>query len=211
MPKIKFGKAVEIIIFIAAIAVLAENLALTRQNRQLRETAAWELAAGTQLRTLSGIAPDGGVRNVSLPSADSKFLIITFSPMCPECQANQEEWMKLASALEQKGIRVFWVSRDSSEITTQYCLKHGIPLSDTLADPPFRTYLQLGMAEVPNTVLVGSDGRVEKVWGGRLDQGGWNKVFAYFGERTEMVVPVRSAVASGCGPDFSTASARSCK
>src|SRR5262249_30715062 len=70
--------------------------------------------------------------------------------------------------LATKGVRVLWVSRDPADITKDYCLKHGIPMFDVLADPPHRTYVQLGLARVPNTVLVGAEGKVEKVWAGRL-------------------------------------------
>ncbi len=102
--------------------------------------------------------------------------------------------MRLANVLEQRGIRVLWVSRDSIEITRDYCAKHGIPLSDALADPPYRTFAQLGLARVPNTLLVGAEGRVEKVWAGRLDQAGWDTMFAYFGERQESASPLQSQV-----------------
>ncbi len=101
---------------------------------------------------LSGLGLDGRVEPVNLPSAGSKLLIITFSPGCPACQANQEGWMKLASALEQRGVRVLWISRDPIEITRDYCTKHGIRLSDALADPPYGTFVQLGLARVPNTL-----------------------------------------------------------
>ena len=214
MPKSKFGKAIEILIWIAALAVLAENIALFRQNRHLLEAAAPQIAAGAQLQMLSGLALDGRVAPVSLPAADSKLLIITFSPGCPACQANQEGWTKLSSALEQKGVRVLWLSRDPMEITRDYCLKHGIALSNTLADPPYRTFLQLGLARVPNTVLVGPGGMVEKVWAGRMDQAGWNTMFAYFGERQDAASRPQSAVdavTTGCGPGSSDASAKSCK
>lgn len=122
--------------------------------------------------------------------------------------------MKLAGDLEQKGVRVLWVSRDPMEVTRDYCMKHGIRLSDVLADPPHRTYVQLGLARVPNTMLVGADGRVEKVWAGRQDQAGWHTMFAYFGEREEMAS--RTAVKvdarkTDCGSELSPASAKSCK
>jgi hypothetical protein len=42
---------------------------------------------------------------------DSRLVIITFSPSCPACQANQEGWMQLASTLEQQEF-ARWVSRD---------------------------------------------------------------------------------------------------
>jgi peroxiredoxin len=211
---IRFGKVVEILIWLAGIGVLAANFLLLQQNRSLQETLAPQITAGAHFEKLAGLTLEGRFQALALPSADSKLLIITFSPSCPACQANQEGWMKLAGALEQKGVRVLWVSRDPTEITRDYCLKHGIRLSDTLADPPCRTYVQLGLARVPNTVLVGANGRVEKVWAGRLDQAGWNSMFAYFGEREEMASPARVEVGArttGCGSELSQTSVKSCK
>ena len=212
--KSRFNKVMEIFLWVVALGVLAENIFLFRQNRQLSEALAPQISAGAQLQTLVGVALDGRLEPVALPAAGSKLLIITFSPGCPACQANQDGWMRLASTLEQKGVRVLWVSRDPIEITRDYCLKHGIRLSDTLADPPYRTFAQLGLARVPNTLLVGAEGRVEKVWAGRLDQAGWNTMFAYFGGRQETASPLRSQVGAnptGCGSELSQTSAKSCK
>jgi peroxiredoxin len=213
-PKIRFSKVMEIFLWLVALGVLAENVFLFLQNRRLSEALAPQITAGTQLQMLAGIGFDGRLEPVTLPSADSKLLIITFSPGCPACQANQDGWMKLAGVLEQKGVRVLWVSRDPTEITRDYCMKHGMRLSDVMADPPYRTYVQLGLARVPNTLLVGAEGRVEKVWAGRLDQAGWNTMFAYFGERQEAASPLQSQVGAnptGCGSELSQTSAKSCK
>jgi len=213
MPKIRFGKAIEILLWLSALGVLAENIVLFQQNRRLREAAAPQIAAGMQLQMLSGLALDGRLQSVSLPPTGSRLLIITFSPGCPACQANQDGWMKLRGALEQKGVRILWVSRDPIEITRIYCLKHGMPLSDVLADPPYRTYTQLGLARVPNTVLVGADGIMEKVWAGRLDQAGWNTMFAYFGGGQAMASPARVEVGArtiGCGSESRQASGKTC-
>jgi peroxiredoxin len=204
----------EIILWLAGLGVLAENIFLFLQNRRLSEALAPQITTGTQLQMLSGIGFDGRLEPVTLSAAGSKLLIITFSPRCPACQANQEGWMRLASVLEQKGVRVLWVSRDPIEATRDYCAKHGIPLSDTLADPPYRTFAQLGLARVPNTVLVGAEGRVEKVWAGRLDQAGWSTMFTYFGKRQEIASPLQSRVGTnptGCGSELSPTSAKSCK
>jgi peroxiredoxin len=214
MPKIRFGKAIEILLWLAGLGVLAENIILFQQNRRLGEALAPQIATGARLQMLSGLSLDGRQEPVALPSAGSKLLIITFSPGCPACQANQDGWMRLASTLEQKGVRVIWVSRDPIEITRDYCTKHGVPLSDVLADPPYRTYAQLGLARVPNTILVGTGRTVEKVWAGRLDQAGWKTMSAYFGERQEMASPARSEVGAsrtGCGSESSDTSAKNCK
>ncbi len=213
-PKTRFSKVMEILLWLAGLGVLAENVALFQQNRRLNEVLAPQITVGTQLQMLSGVAFDDQLEPVTLPSADSKLLIVTFSPGCPACQANQDGWMRLASALERKGVRVLWVSRDPIGITRDYCLKHGIRLSDTLADPPYRTFAQLGLARVPNTLLVGAEGRVEKVWAGRMDQAGWNTMFAYFGEREGMASPARVEVAArttDCGSELSQTSVKNCK
>src|SRR5579859_210480 len=196
----KLSAAFNILLWVAALGVLAENIALFRQNRGLREAAAPQIAAGMQLQMLSGLALDGRLQPVSLPAPGSKLLVIAFSPGCPACQANLEGWMKLAGTLEQNGVRVLWMSRDPVDITRDYCLKHGIPLSETLAEPPYKTYAQLGLARVPNTVLVGPGGTVEKVWAGRLDQAGWDAMFAYFGEGQGIAASARRAIVGTGGP-----------
>jgi peroxiredoxin len=214
MTNNRFGKAIEALVWIAAVAVLAENVVLFRENRRLREVAAPQIAAGARLQMLSALTLDGRVEPVNLPSGDSKLLIITFSPGCPACQANQEGWANLASLLKAKGVRVLWVSRDPIELTREYCLKHGIPLIDAVADPPYRTYAQLGLARVPNTILVGPDGTVEKVWAGRLDQAGWNSMFAYFGERNATTSAASNEIGgkpTGCGPGSTEVLGKSCK
>jgi hypothetical protein len=136
LPKIRLSKVMEILLWLAGLGVLAEDIFLFQQNRRLNEALAPQITVGTQLQMLSGVALDGRLQPVAFPAPDSEFLIITFSPGCPACQANQDGWMKLASTLKQKGVRVLWISRDPIEITRNYCLKHGIPLSDVLADPP---------------------------------------------------------------------------
>ena len=211
---IRFGKVLEILLCLAGLGVLAENVFLLHQNRRLEEALAPQITAGAHLQKLVGLGLDGRFQAQALPSADSKLLIITFSPACPACQTNQEGWMKLAGILEQKGVRVLWVSRDSMEITRDYCMKHGIRLLDVVADPPHRTYVQLGLARVPNTLLVGANGTVEKVWAGRLDQAGWDTMFAYFGEREETASRTRVEVGAGttdCGSELSPTSVKGCK
>ena len=213
-PKSRFNKLMEIFLWLVALGVLAENVFLFLQNRRLSDALAPQITAGAQLQMLSGLALDGRPQQVTLPESGSNLLIITFSPGCPACQANQDGWKKLANTLELKGVRVLWVSRDPIEITRDYCSKHGIPLSDVLADPPYRTFAQLGLVRVPNTVLVGAEGRVEKVWAGRLDHAGWNTMFAYFSERQETASPLQSQVGAnptGCGPELSQTSVKSCK
>ena len=182
--KSRFTKVMGISLWVVALGVLAENIFLFRQNRRLNDALAPQISAEAHLQMLSGLALDRRLQPVPFPVTGSRLLVITFSPGCPACQANQDGWMRLASTLGQKGVRVLWVSRDPIEITRDCCVKHGIPLSDVLADPPYRTFAQLGLTRVPNTFLVEPDGRVEKVWAGRLDQVGWDRSRLGWRQRT---------------------------
>jgi len=86
----RFGKGIEILIWLVGLGLLGENILLLRQNRTLDETLAPQITAGAHFERLAGLALDGRIQPLLLPSADSKLLIITFSPSCPACQANQE-------------------------------------------------------------------------------------------------------------------------
>lgn len=48
------------------------------------------------------------------------------------------------------------------------------------------------VARAPNTLLVGPEGGVEKVWPGRLDEAGWNALFTYFDEMRQTASLVTS-------------------
>jgi hypothetical protein len=80
----------EIVIWLAGLGVNAANVLLLRQNRSLQDALAPQIASEAHLDKLAGLTLDGRLQPLAMPSADSKLLIITFSPGCPSCQANQE-------------------------------------------------------------------------------------------------------------------------
>jgi hypothetical protein len=182
----KIGKAVlNALLICAAAAIIVENISLIRDNRSLQRSVdrlTAQIQAGQKLSDhLAAIGADGRLMSIPLPaSATDHLLIITFSPRCPACQANQEEWAKLAQGLKQRGWRVIWVSRDGADESFDYSRQHQIPLSDVFADPPYRTYLQLGLNRVPNTIEVTPGGVMQKVWPGQMADAQWKEVFNYF-------------------------------
>ena len=136
--------------------------------------------------------------------SQTKLLVITFSPGCEVCKAAQPGWDKLTQELRARGWRIAWVSRDPLDVTTGYCREKGIPLIEVYADPPFRTYAQLDLRAVPNTIIVSSDGVVEKVFPGNIDEAGVQRIFAYLGIKAPTKAgtvperPLDAAAASQC-------------
>ena len=163
--------------------VVVQNVILIRQNRALRAPPAREeISAGRQLRNLAATGLDGTLRPIDLPAGEGqRLLIIGMSPVCPVCESSQGEWVKLAASLRQRaGWRILFVSRDPLALTSEFRQRTEIPSSEILADPPFRTYLQLGLHSVPRMIVVGDGGVVERVWSGGLDPAGWDQVFDWF-------------------------------
>ena len=83
MLKNKFSKAITMLLWFAALAVLTENIFLYQQNHRLLQASAPQIAERTQLQMLSAVMLDGRIAPMDLPATGSKLLVIEFSPGCP--------------------------------------------------------------------------------------------------------------------------------
>jgi len=178
--------------WIAAIALVGANVVLFQQNRALRADAAGtEIQNVVEGRHLQRNLTAATLENALVPVTFQKrerTLLITFSPTCPHCKANHNNWITIADELRRQGSwRILWVSRDPVQMTRDYCEDSGIPLAETLADPPYRTYSMLDLKVVPNTVVVNSQGVVEKIWAGELTPRGWKDIFQYLQIPTQLL------------------------
>lgn len=192
---------------IAVVAVIVTSGILVVQNRSLhrdleeatRAPAPPEVTVGKSLSgPLAAATTDGGFRELQWPDTESdRMLVITFSPGCPACQANQAGWALVAKGIAaRQHWRVLWVSRDPVPITREYAQAERLQLADVVADPTHRTYMQLALQGVPNTMVVGVRGVIERVWPGRLDSAKWKEVFAYFGMPAPAVLGSNEAVSA---------------
>lgn len=160
------GRALVLIGF----AVLTQNVLLLRQNQALRISRKEPLVQpGTRIERVMGLDLDGGLRNVVFPSKAKKhYLVVTISPNCPTCKANQPQWKELTRKLRDEGSwGVLWVSRGGVAATHTYSTAHGPPPQEVIADPLYRTYRRLGLDLVPQMFVVNATGIVMKSWVGR--------------------------------------------
>ena len=93
---------------------------------------------------------------------------------------------------QRTGWQMVWVSRDSVDATSNYFTNDSFANGDVFADPPYRTYAQLGLAAVPKTIVVGTAGNVEQVWRGQFDQDIWKHALAYLGISGSPLLPSQS-------------------
>jgi|SRR5579859_387740 len=165
--------SINFILPLLVVALIADNIILMRQNYRLKTElplpSALIVHREAPLRDIGGVGLDGRFHTVEMPrSAAEHLLVFTFAPQCPECVLSEPLDATLSAQAKKLGWRTLWISRGDPEETRTFCNASGIPLDETLVNPPYATYVRLGLAAVPQVVAVGENGKVEEVWLGRL-------------------------------------------
>jgi peroxiredoxin len=152
------------------VVLLGVNIALVRQNRQLKAQLsqpppALELATGTQMPDMRGFDPDGKPVEVLYGKDPRKVLVFVFSPTCPFCEQNWPKWEQVISSLDRSAVRPVGVdvtSTSKAPFLSQHQLT-GLPVFEKVEPKAMMNYhFQL----TPQTILLDPDGKVEKVWTG---------------------------------------------
>lgn len=155
------------------VVLLAANIALLRQNRQLKAQLSTpppvlEAAAGTQVPDLRGFDPDGKPVEVLYGQDPRKVLVLVFSPTCPFCEQNWPKWEQVISSLDRSVVRPVGVDVTSTT-TAPFISQHqltGLPVF-LKVDP--RVTVNYRFQLTPQTILVDRSGKVEKVWTGVMN------------------------------------------
>ena len=152
------------------VVLLAANIALIRQNNQLKAQLsqpppALEVTAGTQMPDLKGFDPDGKPVEVDYGKDPRKVLVLVFSPTCPFCEQNWPKWEQVISSLDHSVVRPVGVdvtSTSQAPFLSQHQLT-GLPVFEKVEPKVMMNYhFQL----TPQTILLDPAGKVEKVWTG---------------------------------------------
>jgi len=155
------------------VILLALNVALIRQNRQLKRQAALpppalELPAGTSVPELKGFDPSGKPIDLAYGKDPRKVLVLVYSPTCKFCAENWPQWWDLISSLDGNAVRPVAVDVTSSS-TSDFVAEHrlnNVPVMNQI-EPVSR--IRYHFQITPQTMLVDPNGNVEKVWSGVLD------------------------------------------
>lgn len=156
------------------VLLLAVNIALIQQNRQLKSQIALpppmlEAVAAAQMPDLKGFDPEGRPVEVRYGQDSRKVLVLVFSPTCPFCQQNWPTWEKIITSLDHTAVRPVGVDV-SSTANDSFVSQHqmaGLPVFVKL-DPRARVSYRFQLT--PQTILLDPAGKVEKVWTGVLNE-----------------------------------------
>ena len=152
------------------VVLLAANIALIRQNSQLKAqlslpSPAMEAAAGAQVPALRGVDVEGKPVEVLYGKDSRKVLVMVFSPTCPFCDQNWPKWQQVISSLDLSAIRPVLVDVTSTT-TAGFVSQHQLSNLPVILKADPRATVDYRMRLTPQTILVDPNGKVEKVWTG---------------------------------------------
>lgn len=161
-----------VLLHLVLLGMSIEVLLLIRENRELHQAqesavAAVTLGEGDRLQPIAVRTLDGEPRTLELGRAGEESVLLIFTTTCPICQQNQPAWASLYERFQDR-YQIVGISVDDLERTREYVARRRLPFrvvvpADVRSFP--RDYRVPG---VPQTVVVGSDGRIRHVWSGPL-------------------------------------------
>lgn len=149
---------------VIALAVLVAIAAFLLMRGGERETVSAGMI-GRPAPTYALARLDGGELLTSDAMAGRAHVVNLFASWCTPCRAEHPQLM----ALQAGGVEIVGVAyKDRPEAAARFLVELGDPYSVVALDPEGRFGLELGMAGVPETFVIGADGTVQAVHRGPL-------------------------------------------
>ncbi len=174
-----------VILMVFVVAAASAVVYFWRQNADLRDRLrvsdqkekekpadiVRRLAEGDELPEFTAMNIDGREVRVT-PRGAGNTLLFIYSPTCDRCEAGIPNWIKLSNKLKDlhSSTQIFALSIADSYTTVQHARKMQMPFL-VVPFPGIELQKKYGVTEVPLTVVVDPQGKVQAVWDKPLDEG----------------------------------------
>ncbi len=161
------------IILIAIVLVMGvEIFLLVQENQKLRK--ALDRPRGSfkilnpeeKVPSLIGINLDGEEFKIEYPSS-KKTVLFWFSSACPSCEHNIKFWKEIYQKHSSEKLRFLGVTHSGEEKTEEFVKKFQLEFP-VLIVSDFSLLDQYKVEVIPQTMLIDTNGVVQKVWPGPL-------------------------------------------
>jgi len=154
------------------LLLLGLNVALIRQNHSLKAQLSQvplgtEAPPGAHVSDLRGFDVQGKPVSITYQGDTRKVLLFVFSPTCSFCAENWPNWWRIFSELDRNTVLPAAVDVTAT-VTPEFINQHQMTGIPVLAQVDPRAVVEYHFHLTPQTILVGADGKVEKVWSGVL-------------------------------------------
>lgn len=164
-----------VVVIAVVVATVAVIWTLIEQNRLLKDQLRSSVTASASLDSFSpgDSIPDLAIENTAgsssslLRELSGGGIVVFLTTTCPYCEESLPEWNQIHQTTAELGQSFIALSFDSFALTRDYSKTRrlNIPLW-TLTTPSKRTDLKV--SAVPLTLAVMPNGKIDRVWQGRL-------------------------------------------
>jgi peroxiredoxin len=163
--------------YFLVLLLSVEVVLLTLQNKKLKELLntttslglnSDALQPGEHVKPIMLQTLDGSLSSLKYDDPNKSHLLLVLSTTCPHCEKNLVRWKLINESNRRDNCEIVGISIHDLDATRKYVVerKPGFYITSAGADTGFyRGYKLVG---VPETILVRSDGSVQKVWIGEL-------------------------------------------
>ena len=167
-------KPVVVAFVVLALGLIGFNIALVKQDHHLvalnrAYEANLHLNVGAKVPPLSGSAADGTPTIVTYGAGQPRTLLLVYARSCPECALNWLSWQKLLNQIDPTRARAIAVSMDGTGLSKQYIEQVGMTKAEAVLLPDLQSIVLYRLRYTPQTILIGSDSKVEGIWSGVLN------------------------------------------
>src|SRR5262249_6463928 len=133
---------------------------------------------GSHLDPLTGVDPDGTPITIPFDGVDRPTVLLVLRPGCEWCELNMPNWQSLVNT---KSSSFRFVALSLSAFDLKNYMKANRLYVPTVFPADDRNPVLGTLTGTPQTIVVGSDGIVKKVWFGAYTAQTKHDVEAYFG------------------------------
>jgi peroxiredoxin len=161
----------QLVVHVAIVFLAIEVVVLAKQNRELKETQDFTklepLKAGDVFE-LSGLRGASPIE--TFPDHPQYQIIFVFTTSCPFCTQNISAWRQIEEKGLNEGIPVIGISLDGRDKTFEYAKLHSLTYPIFFPGEAKSFERRNRIKGVPRTIFRGPNGKVEKIWNGRLSE-----------------------------------------
>ena len=143
---------------VVVLLLVDENRRLERAAQASRGEA---VQAGDLLPALTVHDLEGNATELTFEGGDRESLLLVFTTSCPACKENLPHWRQLWDRHADR-YRIVGVAIDDLDSTRTYVAEHEMPFPVYVPESPREVPRRYGITGVPQTLHLGTDGRVKQ-------------------------------------------------
>lgn len=169
-----FQWAILAILLVSAILINVENILLMRmfsQRTELARARPGEAVGPLSVKRVDAEGNEGENELLDFSSSPVRQVLFLLSPTCSYCSDNVPYWTSISKGLDRERFRVIVLATKGLEMdSTREQLQEYARLlqADVRVASDQGILRRYRLTTTPQTLILGTDGRVEKVWLGRL-------------------------------------------